>query len=62
MPDLNLWLTAENMIKNHGGSAAMEAAMIAEKMDKRGDKEGYEVWLRITNAIRELARAPNHAN
>lgn len=54
MADFNLWLTAENLIKNHGQKAAMEAAMIADKMGKRGDTEGRAVWVLITNAVREL--------
>jgi hypothetical protein len=58
----DLWITAENLIKNHGPNAAMEAAMIADRMEKRGDVEGHQAWVRITNAIRELERAPHHAN
>jgi hypothetical protein len=62
MADINLWLTAENLIKNHGQNAAMEAAMIADKLEKRGDKQGHAAWIRITNAIRELEKTAFHAN
>jgi hypothetical protein len=40
----------------------MEAAMIADKMDKRGDTEGRAAWVLIANAVRELEKGTPRAH
>jgi hypothetical protein len=62
MTESEVWCTANSLIKTHGSKAAMEAAMMADKLYARKDKTGHEVWKRITVAIRELEGGQKHAN
>jgi hypothetical protein len=61
MTDSEMWCSADSLIKKHGPKAAMEAAMMADKMHARKDKEGHEAWKRITQAIRELDSGQTNA-
>jgi hypothetical protein len=56
-----MWCSADSLIKKHGSKAAMEAAMMADKMYARKDKAGHEAWKRITQAIRALDSGQNIA-
>jgi hypothetical protein len=62
MTDSEMWCSADSLIKQHGPKAAMEAAMMADKMLARKDQAAHEVWKRITFAIRELEGNRNDAN
>ena len=52
--DLDIYRTANELIKQHGDDAPIHAAMRADKLMEAGDMEGKAVWLRITKAIDEL--------
>ena len=54
MTESEMWCSADSMIKTHGPRAAMQAAIMADRMLKRGNGEGQKTWTRITRAIREL--------
>jgi hypothetical protein len=54
MDDQDLRWAASSMIRLFGRSAAMEAAMMADKMQARKDAEGWDIWQRISGAIRAL--------
>ncbi len=45
---------ANELIKQHGDAADIEAAMRADERLAAGDMEGEAVWLRIGKAVEEL--------
>jgi hypothetical protein len=47
------------LIKQQGEDAEIVAALRADLMLDRGDRDGQLVWLRIRRAIAELQAAPN---
>ncbi len=57
IPDLDIYRSANELIKQHGDAADIEAAMKADAHLAAGDMEGEAVWLRIVKAIEELPRA-----
>ncbi len=52
--DLDIYRSANELIKQHGDAADIEAAMRADERLAAGDMEGEAVWLRIIKAIEEL--------
>ena len=52
--DLDIYRSANELIKQHGEAADIEAAMRADARLAAGDMEGEAVWLRIMKAIEEL--------
>ena len=52
--DLDIYRSANELIKQHGDAADIEAAMRADKRLAAGDMEGEAVWLQIVKAIEEL--------
>ncbi len=52
--DLDIYRSANELIKQHGEAADIEAAMRADERLAAGDMEGEAVWLRIIKAIEEL--------
>ena len=52
--DLDVYRSANELIKQHGDAADIEAAMRADELMEAGDMEGEAVWLRIVKAIEEL--------
>ena len=53
-PDLDIYRAAKLLIDRHGDDAVIEAAMVADKMLKRGDLDGLATWKRILKTIEEL--------
>jgi len=53
-PDLDTYRSANELIKQHGEAADIEAAMRADECLAAGDMEGEAVWLRIVRAVEEL--------
>ncbi len=49
--DLDIYRTANVLIKQHGEDAPIHAAMRADAMLKAGDLEGWAVWKRILRAV-----------
>ena len=56
IPDLDIYRSANVLVKQHGDDAPIEAAMRADAMLEKGDVEGYAVWKRILRAVGELQR------
>ncbi len=56
IPELDIWRTAQAMVKRYGDSAATEAAMRADEFSDKGNMDGRQVWMRIMQAIEELQR------
>ncbi len=52
--DLDIYRSANELIKHFGDAADIEAAMHADERLAAGDMEGEAVWLRIAKAIEEL--------
>ncbi len=52
--DLDIYRAANELIKQHGDAADIEAAMRADECLTAGDMEGEAVWLRIGRAIEKL--------
>ena len=54
IPDLDIWRSANLLVKRHGQDAPIEAAMRADAMLEAGDLDGCAVWKRILKAVEEL--------
>ncbi len=52
--DLDIYRAANEVIKQHGDTADIEAAMRADACLAAGDMGGEAVWLRIGRAIEGL--------
>ena len=52
--DLDIYRSANELIKQHGDAADIEATMRADECLAAGDMDGEAVWLRIVKAIEEL--------
>ena len=53
--DLDIWRSANELIKQFGDTADIEAAARADELLDKGDLEGQRVWLRILNGDRRTA-------
>ncbi len=53
-PDLDIWRSAQVLVKRHGQDAPIHAAMRADAMIETGDLDGCAVWRRVLRAIEEL--------
>ena len=49
--DLDIYRSANVLVKHHGQDAPIEAAMRADELLEAGDLEGCEVWKRIVKAV-----------
>ncbi len=54
IPDLDIYHTANLLVKRHGEDAPIEAAMRADAMLEAGDLDGYAVWRRVLRTVEEL--------
>ena len=54
IPDLDIYRSANILVKQHGQDAPIEAAMRADAMIEAGDLGGYAVWKRVLRAVEEL--------
>ncbi len=52
--DLDIYRSANELIKQHREAADIEAAMRADERLAAGDMDGEAVWLRVGRAIEEL--------
>ncbi len=53
-PDLDIWRSAQVLVKRHGQDAPIHAAMRADELLEAGDLDGATVWKRILRAVEEL--------
>ena len=56
IPDLDIYRTANVLVKMHGRDASIEAAMRADEMLENGELTGYAVWRRILKVVGELQK------
>ena len=54
--DLDIYRSANLLVKHHGPDAPIHAAMRADAMLEAGDLDGYATWKRIVRAIDELGK------
>ncbi len=54
IPDLDIWRSANLLVKRHGEDAPIHAAMRADAKREAGDLDGLAVWERILRAVEEL--------
>ncbi len=57
IPDLDIYRSANVLVKHHSQDAPVHAAMRADAMLEAGDLDGYAVWKRILRAVEELQTA-----
>ncbi len=53
---LDIYRSAQVLIREHGDDAGLEAAQRANAMLERGDMEGAAVWRRVLKAVEEMQR------
>ena len=58
LSDLDIFRAAHLMMHQHGGDAELEAAMSADRMLRRGDREELLTWFRIGLAITVMRHTP----
>ena len=56
IPEIEIWRTAQALVKRFGDDATTEAAMRADELGDQGDHDGMMVWKRIMEACVELLR------
>ncbi len=54
IPDLDIYRSANALVKRHGQDAPIQAAMRADELLEAGDLDGYTVWKRILRAVEKL--------
>ena len=54
VPDLDIYRSAQVLVKHHGADAPIHAAMRADAMLEVGDLDGFSVWKRVLWAVEEL--------
>jgi len=57
-----LWACANEMIRQHGFDAAIQAAMKADALADKGDIEGQRTWVGIVRRINELVEPSGTPN
>ncbi len=54
IPEIDVWRSAQEMIRQHGEDAAHQADARATALTEQGDSAGGLVWQRIREAIDQL--------
>ncbi len=55
-PDLDVFRSANILVRQHGQDASIEAAMRADAMLEAGDLDGHAAWKQVLRAAGELQR------
>ena len=56
--DLDIYRSANLLVRRHGEDAPIHAALRADAMLEKGDLDGYAVSRRILRAVEELREGP----
>ncbi|MCH9000244.1 MAG: hypothetical protein IID48_18555 [Proteobacteria bacterium] len=56
IPDLDIYRSAQALVKRHGEDAPIHVNMRADAMLDKGDLDGFSVWKRIRRAVEEMQR------
>ncbi len=54
IPDLDIYRSANLLVKRHGQDAPIKAGMRADAMFEKGDLGGYALWRRSLRAVEEF--------
>ncbi len=54
--DLDIYRTANVLVKHYGDDAALEAAQRADAMLEKGSVDGQRVWKRVLAAMEAIQR------
>ena len=54
IPDLDIFRSANILVKRHGQGAPIHAAMRADELLDKGDLEGCAVFKRVIRAVEEM--------
>ena len=54
IPDLEIFRSAQVLVKQHGQDAPLQAAMRADELLDKGDLEGCAVFKRVLRAVEEM--------
>ena len=55
-PEIDIYRTANVLIREHGEDATLEAAQRADAMLEGGAIDGQRVWKRVLAAVKEIQR------
>jgi hypothetical protein len=55
IPEIDIWRVANLMLNRYGDEAVVEGAKRANELAQDGDLAGVAVWLRVIDAVRQLA-------
>ena len=55
--EIEIWRVANLMLNRYGDQATAESAKRAEELAADGDLAGVATWLRVIDAVRQLAIA-----
>ena len=55
IPEIEIWRVANLMLTRYGDEALAESAKRAEELGAAGDLAGVATWLRVIDAVRQLA-------
>ena len=58
IPDLDIYRSAQVLVKHHGADAPIHAGMRADAMLEKGDLDGYATWQRILRAVSRAISLP----
>jgi hypothetical protein len=58
LSDLDIYRTAHLMMHSHGGDAELEAAINADRMLRRGNRDQLLTWFRIWRTIAVMRQVP----
>jgi hypothetical protein len=56
--DVDIYRAAHSRMHSHGDAAELEAAMYADRMLRRGNRDELPNWLRISWTIAVMRQAP----
>ncbi len=54
--EMDIFRTANVLVKHYGEDAALEAAQCADAMLEKGSLDGQRVWKRVLAAVKEIQR------
>ena len=55
IPEIEIWRVANLMLTRYGDEATTEGVKRAEELAADGDLAGVATWLRVIDAVRQLA-------
>jgi hypothetical protein len=55
IPEIEIWRVANLMLTRYGDEAVAESTKRAEELAADGDLAGVATWLRVLDAVRQLA-------